>query len=588
MPETAGDQLISTGVVNSLKKQHPDSNIYVACQAQYKSIWKNNPDIAAVIDYEPGMDNYRKYQTCGMSRGLFDIVHLPYAITQRMPAGWLLGNHGPWLGQAYANMCNVPFGEMFLDTDDSILEDLPEIYMTLQGNTSKDIKDYDYLDEVVERIHDIPIVQIGAKSDQLVECENILDFRSKCTWQQSASIIKNSKFHLSLDSAPMHIAGMFGTPQLVIFGGTYSTAAINPNYANTYVIATEDFGVCHSPCHYVECEAKKQGFAKCINNIGVDEIVEKVSEILGSQYVDVNKEPTVSAYIIIRDGIKYGFPYQKCILSALKVCDEVVVVDGGSTDGTWEDLQKMVKLETSFQGKVYNLDLTKAGILRVEQHEWNLNNPTLMGDEKQYARSLCTGDWVLQLDADEIIKCEPGDLHKLAKRYSKENLLAFPQINYYGDSKHIRIEDQCWKWRFSPNKPNIIHGVHKQARKIDPQTGQICMSKDSSDSCEFIFADSLEVIKPKLAFYLHLERAHQAWRQGNEEITPTLYRKILREVIDSGVPYVLHYSWMDLERKTANGEFWDSGYHKEAHNTSMDIKKRVQEGEGRNVIEFEV
>ena len=47
---------------------------------------------------------------------------------------------------------------------------------------------------------------------------------------------------------------------------------------------------------------------------------------------------TLSGYTTTLDCVKQGYPFSECIESMLGFCEQVVVVDGGSTDGTWEKL----------------------------------------------------------------------------------------------------------------------------------------------------------------------------------------------------------------------------------------------------------
>jgi len=68
-------------------------------------------------------------------------------------------------------------------------------------------------------------------------------------------------------------------------------------------------------------------------------------------------------------------------LDSIAFCDERIVVDSGSTDGTAE--------------------IAKAKGARVETHPF-----TGFGPQKNFALSLATGDWVLSIDADERVTPE--------------------------------------------------------------------------------------------------------------------------------------------------------------------------------------
>lgn len=63
-------------------------------------------------------------------------------------------------------------------------------------------------------------------------------------------------------------------------------------------------------------------------------------------------------------------------LESVKTFDEIIVVDSGSADRT--------------------LDIAKQYTPRVYHHEWQG-----FSKQKEYAKTLCTNDWVLNLDADE-------------------------------------------------------------------------------------------------------------------------------------------------------------------------------------------
>ena len=97
-----------------------------------------------------------------------------------------------------------------------------------------------------------------------------------------------------------------------------------------------------------------------------------------------------------------------CLASVAAIADEIVVVDGGSTDST----RAIAKKHTN---KIIQTD-----------------NPPIFHINKQKAIAACTGDWILQLDADEVI---PEDLLaeivKTINNKQETNGYYIPRKNYF-------------------------------------------------------------------------------------------------------------------------------------------------------------
>ncbi len=89
----------------------------------------------------------------------------------------------------------------------------------------------------------------------------------------------------------------------------------------------------------------------------------------------MTSKPPLSAYIRTRNEQRL---IADVVKAALNVADEVVVVDSGSTDNT--------------------VTLAQAAGARVGHQDW-LGN----GRQKRAAEDLCRHDWLLDLDADEIV-----------------------------------------------------------------------------------------------------------------------------------------------------------------------------------------
>lgn len=132
---------------------------------------------------------------------------------------------------------------------------------------------------------------------------------------------------------------------------------------------------------------------------------------------------------------------EKTLKAAAKVADEIVIVDSGSTDKT-EKIAKKNKAEFIF-------------------HKWKN-----ISSQKNFAQNKCKNDWVLSLDADEVLSDEliaeikiikknpaadaykikicdmlPGDEkpRRLAKTYNQVRLYNRKKANMPDDLTHDRV-----------------------------------------------------------------------------------------------------------------------------------------------------
>jgi hypothetical protein len=106
---------------------------------------------------------------------------------------------------------------------------------------------------------------------------------------------------------------------------------------------------------------------------------------------------------------------------------------------------------------------------------------------------------------------------------------------------------------------------------------QITMDKNKSDSCEYIYADNLAICKHKMAFPIKILESHEKIKARIED--PNEYMEKLKDLIKS-CPVIFHYSWLNLDRKKKNGEFWNQTWHgkkKATYNTTEDIETRITE-----------
>ena len=255
----------------------------------------------------------------------------------------------------------------------------------------------------------------------------------------------------------------------------------------------------------------------------------------GSIKNSMNWHPTISGYTTTLNCITHNYPWKECIKSMLGFCNEVIVVDGGSDDGTWDTLQKWSEEESR---------------LKVHKKERNWDHPRFAvfdGAQKAHARSLCSSEFCWQQDADEVV--HEDDYNKvinLCRSFPNVvDLVSLPVVEYWGGKEKVRIDVNPWKWRLSRNNPGITHGIPKDMRKYD-ENGDLYASI-GTDGCDYVDKGSFEVVD-HASFYIsdaHNLRMHAL--AGNSEATGMYQEWITRNL--EMLPSVHHYSWFDLTRK---------------------------------------
>lgn len=84
MPESAGDILMTTSLLQDIKETYPDYNIYFITQSKFMDMLEGNPYIHKVLPYVKECDNLLWLEGQGDHKGFFEIAFLPHIGTQRM------------------------------------------------------------------------------------------------------------------------------------------------------------------------------------------------------------------------------------------------------------------------------------------------------------------------------------------------------------------------------------------------------------------------------------------------------------------------------------------------------------------------
>ena len=258
---------------------------------------------------------------------------------------------------------------------------------------------------------------------------------------------------------------------------------------------------------------------------------------------------TIGAYTTTYNCISQGYPFEECILSLKQNFDEVVVVDAGSTDGTWERLEEIEGIR-AYQHPV-----------DFEHPRWAIHSD---GDLKAKARSYVTSDWCWQMDVDEVLhSSERQKIQHIIQTTPKAfDVISLPVIEYWGSTGKVRMDVNPWKWRLSRNKGSITHGIPAELRMKD-DNGDIYAGK-GTDSCDYIDTNTYERL-PHAGFYdENIHKVRLEALAGSEKHRAA-YEGWMNQVVEL-LPTVYHYSWYDIERKITSykthwGKFWKSMYN---------------------------
>ena len=263
-------------------------------------------------------------------------------------------------------------------------------------------------------------------------------------------------------------------------------------------------------------------------------------------------KPTISGYTTTRNCISQNYPFLECISSMLGFANEVIVVDGGSTDGTWEKLESWSKQETR---------------LKVSKIERNWDHPrhgVFDGAQKAEARKKCESDFLWQMDCDEIV--HEDDYEKivgLCRNFPEHtDLVSLPVIEYWGGPEKVRCDINPWKWRLSRNKDHITHGIPAELRQYDEEEN--LYASLGTDGCDYVHVETGQRI-PHASFYTgEVEQVRRLACSGDESAHEQ-YQKWFQNVVDL-LPGVHHYSWFNIERKIKTyknywQQHWESLYN---------------------------
>ncbi len=130
----------------------------------------------------------------------------------------------------------------------------------------------------------------------------------------------------------------------------------------------------------------------------------------------------VSGFSIIRDGVRFGYPFVESIRSVLPLVDEFVLAVGRSDDDT-------LKLARA-------IDSPKLRILETVWDETLRRDGLVMSQQTNLALDQCQGDWCFYLQGDEVIHEQDYDqiAEAMRRNFPRRRVkgLSFRYHHFYG------------------------------------------------------------------------------------------------------------------------------------------------------------
>ena len=131
----------------------------------------------------------------------------------------------------------------------------------------------------------------------------------------------------------------------------------------------------------------------------------------------------VSGFSIVRNGVKFDYPFIESIKSILPICDEFIIAVGNSEDGTLDRIRAINDPKVKIIDTVWDDKLRTGGTILAQQTDIALAN--------------ITGDWGIYLQADEVIHEKYLPVIKEAMNWNLDNRkiegLLLKYLHFYGN-----------------------------------------------------------------------------------------------------------------------------------------------------------
>ena len=285
MLRTMGDVVCATTLVRELKKERPNSEIYVFTDEPYDELFTSNPDVHAV---RPSTHWHWDQLYLEWASGNYDEAFFPYQARPEcnrwhqeeatryqhlVDFYWhRMGFHRPIVDRE-CYLC--PSQADFLKASEHISTDVPRI--AIHSTTGVATKDWPYFNEVVEglRTAGYGCVQVGARNDKRVN--GAVDLRGRMGMLELAAFLSQCAVFLGLDSGVSYIADAMRTPTIIIQGST-SPITSGPISSRVVHLFARETG--YADCQVVRCHAHCRHEVNCNTRVKPQDVLDAIEPIL--------------------------------------------------------------------------------------------------------------------------------------------------------------------------------------------------------------------------------------------------------------------------------------------------------------------
>ena len=143
--------------------------------------------------------------------------------------------------------------------------------------------------------------------------------------------------------------------------------------------------------------------------------------------------------MVLKNVLKTGYPFVESIAASLPICDEFLISEGYSTDGTFEVVEKISKLNKK---------------VKFFRQEWpNIKKYNVIAEVTNSIRAKCSYDYIFSIQANEIVHERSIELIKALPEICPDvKSFSLPFVHLVKD--HTFYED--FRLRFAKNLKNIV------------------------------------------------------------------------------------------------------------------------------------